>query len=149
MKLARSTWLAVVSFTLAAGSAYAADKPRSGFDALDKNNDGVITKAEAKASPQLAKNFEAIDKNHDGKLTRTEYMASTVKKHVKADKPKNRDPGFNALDKNDDGMISRLEAKGNPYLAKRFKEADKNGDGKLSRSEYLAVMAKKDLGAQN
>jgi Ca2+-binding EF-hand superfamily protein len=146
MKLARCTWIGAMALALAAGSAYAADKPKSGFDALDKNDDGVITKEEAKASPQLAKNFDAIDKNHDGKLTRTEYAASTVKKHVKSTKAKNPDPGFNALDKNDDGMLSRLEARGNPYLAKHFKEADKNGDGKLSRSEYLAVMAKKDFG---
>jgi len=57
-----------------------------------------------------------------------------------------KDPGFNALDKNNDGSISRTEAKGNPDLAKKFKEADKNGDGKLSRTEYLTVMTKKDLG---
>jgi len=45
------------------------------------------------------------------------------------------DPGFNALDKNKDGYISRAEAKGNPTLAAKFKEADKNHDGKLSRAE--------------
>jgi hypothetical protein len=57
---------------------------------------------------------------------------------------KNDDPGFNNLDKNHDGTLSRSEAAGNPYLAKRFKEADKNGDGKLSRTEYLTEMTKKD-----
>ena len=55
------------------------------------------------------------------------------------------DPGFHALDKNKDGYISRAEAKGNPTLAKKFKEADKNGDGKLSRTEYLEAMTKQDL----
>ncbi|TMG81301.1 MAG: hypothetical protein E6H77_01035 [Betaproteobacteria bacterium] len=54
------------------------------------------------------------------------------------------DPGFHALDKNKDGYISRAEAKGNPTLSKKFKEADKNGDGKLSRAEYLAAMTKQD-----
>ena len=54
------------------------------------------------------------------------------------------DPGFHALDKNKDGYISRAEAKGNPTLARKFKEADKNGDGKLSRAEYLAAMTKQD-----
>ena len=54
------------------------------------------------------------------------------------------DPGFRALDKNKDGYISRAEAKGNPTLAKKFKEADKNADGKLSRAEYLAAMTKQD-----
>jgi len=55
------------------------------------------------------------------------------------------DPGFHALDKNKDGYISRAEAKGNPTLSKKFKEADKNGDGKLSRAEYLEAMTKQDL----
>ena len=54
------------------------------------------------------------------------------------------DPGFNKLDKNNDGYISMQEAKGNPTLAKKFKEADKDGDGKLSRTEYLTAMTKQD-----
>jgi Ca2+-binding EF-hand superfamily protein len=54
------------------------------------------------------------------------------------------DPGFNNLDKNKDGYISKSEAKANPTLYKKFKEADKNGDGKLSRAEYLAAMTKQD-----
>lgn len=58
---------------------------------------------------------------------------------------KDDDPGFNALDKDNDRYLSRAEARGNPDLAKKFKQADRNNDGKLSRSEYLTVMAKKDL----
>ena len=61
----------------------------------------------------------------------------------KVGKDKN-DPGFHALDKNKDGYISREEAKSNPALAAKFKEADKNHDGKLSRAEYLEAMTKRD-----
>ncbi|MFN2646758.1 MAG: EF-hand domain-containing protein [Burkholderiales bacterium] len=61
----------------------------------------------------------------------------------KIGKDKN-DPGFHALDKNNDGYISRAEAKGNPTLAAKFKDADKNADGKLSRTEYLTAMTKQD-----
>lgn len=64
-----------------------------------------------------------------------------------AAKSQDQDPGFNVLDKNHDGQLAKPEAAGNPYLAKRFKTADKNHDDKLSRTEYLAVMAKKDLRA--
>jgi Ca2+-binding EF-hand superfamily protein len=61
----------------------------------------------------------------------------------KVGKDKN-DPGFAALDKNKDGSISRTEARGNPELSKKFKEADRNNDGKLSRGEYLWAMTKQD-----
>ena len=61
----------------------------------------------------------------------------------KVGKDKN-DPGFHALDKNKDGYISREEAKSNPALAAKFKEADKDHDGKLSRAEYLEAMTKQD-----
>lgn len=59
---------------------------------------------------------------------------------------KDRDPGFNALDRDNDGSISQAEAKGNPQLVRKFKEADKDKDGKLSRMEYLTVMTKQDIG---
>ena len=64
---------------------------------------------------------------------------------IAADDKKASDPGFKALDKNNDGSLTRAEAKGNPELARKWKEADRNNDGKLSRAEYLAVMTKKDL----
>jgi Ca2+-binding EF-hand superfamily protein len=136
--------LAIVVF--ATGTAFADDK-KTGFDALDKNNDGVLTRAEAAGNPRLLKGFDVADKNNDGTLSRAEYLAATAKRKVRdvVNKPSDPDPGFNALDKNDDGYISRAEAKGNPFLEKRFKSADSNHDGKLNRAEYVAVMAKKDL----
>jgi len=62
-------------------------------------------------------------------------------------KSKDNDPGFNALDTNHDGIVSKSEAKANPYLYKKFATADSDHNGELSRTEYLAVMTKKDLGA--
>ena len=153
MTLARTALFGAVSLALAAGSAFAAGPAKSRFDRLDTNNDGVITKAEAEKSPAVLKRFDAADKDHDGKLSRAEYRAAFPAKQAdkkpakpaKASQNKDRDPGFNALDKNRDGYITRAEARGNPDLAKQFKAADKNHDGKLNRTEYLAVMAKKDL----
>lgn len=144
MKLATSI-LAVLAF--AAGAVQAADKPKAGFDALDKNNDGFLTRAEAAGNARLLKGFDVADKNDDGKLGRAEYLGATTKRKVRdvVNKPSDPDPGFNALDKNDDGFIARTEARGNPYLAERFKAADGNNDGKLSRAEYVSEMAKKDL----
>ena len=177
MRLAQSLFFLVAAvLALAVGTARAEDKigkdeKDPGFNALDKNNDGHLSRAEALGNPNLSKNFKQADKNNDGKLSRTEYLramtaqdAATAKKKVAnaVDKNKDRsaaagssskqdkvgkdknDPGFNALDKNNDGYLTRVEAAGNAELAKNFKQADKNGDGKLSRTEYLAVMTKQD-----
>jgi Ca2+-binding EF-hand superfamily protein len=179
MRLAQSVFFIVAAaLALAVGTAKAEDKIGKdkndpGFNALDKNNDGSISRAEAMGNPSLAKNFKQADKNGDGKLSRMEYLsamtkqdAATAKKKVanaverknddkrsaaagasskgdKVGKDKN-DPGFNALDKDNDGYVSRAEAMGNPSLTKNFKQADKNDDGKLSRAEYLAAMTKQD-----
>src|SRR6185436_18156584 len=138
--------LTALAIALAAGAAQAADK-KKGFDALDRNNDGYITRAEAAGSKRVLDGFDAADRNNDGKLSRTEYLTLSAKQKVRnvVDKPDNPDPGFNALDKNDDGFISKSEAGGNPHVKKFFASADKNNDGKLSRAEYLALMAKKDV----
>jgi hypothetical protein len=45
------------------------------FKALDKNNDGFISREEAKGSPH-EKDFDKLDKNGDGKLSREEHAAA-------------------------------------------------------------------------
>jgi Ca2+-binding EF-hand superfamily protein len=134
------------ALAFAAGAAYGADK-KPGFDALDKNNDGFVSRTEAAGSKTLLKGFDAADKNSDGKLSRAEYAAVTTKQAVRkaVNKDPEPDPGFTALDKNHDGFLSRREARGNAFLKKEFKAADSNHDGKLSRGEYYAVMAKRDV----
>ena len=71
----------IATLTLAVGSAFAADK--KGFDALDKDNDGNVTKAEAKGNAFLSKNFDKADRNDDGKLNRAEYLAVMTRDDVK------------------------------------------------------------------
>ena len=105
----------LTALTLAAGSAQAHDKPkRLGFDAYDKNNDGVITRSEATGHPVLTKRFNAIDKDDDGRISRTEWLASRTKaKTNAARKPANsQDARFNSLDRNKDGVLNRSEARG-------------------------------------
>ena len=67
----------------------AANKSRpqnTGFNALDKNGDGYLSRAEAKGDPRLASNFKAADRNHDGKLSRAEYRAAVTKGDIKTAK---------------------------------------------------------------
>jgi Ca2+-binding EF-hand superfamily protein len=67
----------------------AANKPRplnAGFNGLDKNSDGYLTRAEARGNPHLASNFKAADRNKDGRLNRAEYRAVVTKNDVKAAK---------------------------------------------------------------
>ena len=82
-----------------AGSAARKPRPQNaGFNGLDKNSDGYLTRAEVKAHPQLGKNFKAADRNHDGKLSRAEYRAVVTKNDAKPAKTKvavNRKPGPN------------------------------------------------------
>jgi hypothetical protein len=45
------------------------------FQALDKDNDGFISRDEAKGTPH-DKDFAMLDKDNDGKLTRQEHAAA-------------------------------------------------------------------------
>ena len=64
-------------------AAMAADQAASGassgaesmFKSLDKNNDGFISREEAKGTPH-EKDFSMLDKNNDGKLSREEHAAA-------------------------------------------------------------------------
>ena len=179
MRLTQSVFFIVAAaLATAVGTARAEDQIGKdandpGFKALDKNNDGYISRTEAAGNTTLTKKFKEADKNGDGKLSRTEYLWAMTKQdaNTAANKTKDaasgatsktqsaidrnspkgdevgkdkNDPGFHALDKNGDGSISKTEAAANPALAKKFAEADKNNDGKLSRAEYLWAMTKQD-----
>ena len=45
------------------------------FKSMDKNNDGSISREEAKGTPH-EKDFSMLDKNNDGKLSREEHAAA-------------------------------------------------------------------------
>jgi Ca2+-binding EF-hand superfamily protein len=102
MKLAQTLFfLVAAALALAVGSANAADtkgaasdkvgtdKNDPGFNVLDKNHDGYLSRSEAAKSPTVSKRFKDADRNNDGKLSRVEYLmtmtaqdASTAKKKV-------------------------------------------------------------------
>jgi Ca2+-binding EF-hand superfamily protein len=87
------TILAASALALASGVAFAKDdgKEHKGFNDIDKNADGHITKAEATAAGKkdLLDRWSEADTDKDGKLSRAEYLklmakedANTVKEKV-------------------------------------------------------------------
>lgn len=90
MKFAKSV-LVASAMALACGVAFAKDddKEAKGFNDMDKNADGYITRAEAKGNKELLGKWKEADTNNDGKLSRAEYLkqmakhdANTVKEKV-------------------------------------------------------------------
>jgi len=89
MKFAKTLLIGVSGLALGMGAALAADNAKDpGFNKLDKNNDGYLSRSEAAKNPYLAKRFKEADKNGDGKLSRTEYLAVMTKKDLKSAKDK-------------------------------------------------------------
>ena len=102
MKFAKTLLIGVSSLALGTSAALAADKAKDndpGFNKLDKNNDGYLSRSEAAKNPYLAKHFKEADKDGDGKLSRTEYLTVMTKKDLKGVKDKvtgNKDKDSNA-----------------------------------------------------
>lgn len=161
MSFAKSIF-AAAAMALACGGVFAAnDKESKGFNDMDKNADGKLTRAEAASNKDLLKKWKQADTDGDGMLSRVEYLkvmavkdVNTVKNKVTGNDDKDKSTktarndkerkGFNDMDKNNDGKLSRAEAAGNKDLLARWKAADTDGDGMLTRAEYLKEMAKKD-----
>ena len=71
-----ATQAPAASGSAASGGATRADSgAEKMFKALDKNQDGSISKEEAKGTPH-DKDFTSLDKNRDGKLSREEHAAA-------------------------------------------------------------------------
>lgn len=97
MKIAKSI-LVASALALAAGGAYAADgdKEHKGFNDMDKNADGKLTRAEAKGKKDLLGKWKQADKDKDGNLSRTEYLTVMAKKDANMVKEKVTDAGREA-----------------------------------------------------
>jgi hypothetical protein len=45
------------------------------FDKLDRNDDGNLSKSEAREEDKLSAQFASVDQNSDGQLSKSEYTA--------------------------------------------------------------------------
>ena len=62
------------------------DKGDVAFAKADKDHDGTLDKAEAKAMPRVSKNFDAIDTDKDGTVSLDEIHAYMKARHNAAQK---------------------------------------------------------------
>jgi Ca2+-binding EF-hand superfamily protein len=94
----------------------------SSFTSLDRNRNGIITRAEW---PYDLATFHRVDRNRDNRLSRTEFLGE-------ASWDDDRDDRFEDLDLNNNGRIERAEWHGSQDA---FLWLDSNRNGWLSRAE--------------
>lgn len=115
-------------------------KLEAAFKRADTDNDGTLTRAEAKSLPRVAKNFDAIDTDKDGTVSLGEIRAS-----MKAAAKAMHDRGverFKSADKDSDGTLTKDEAKALPRVSKNFDAIDADKDGTVSEQEIHDYMKK-------
>ena len=112
--------------------------PHDKFAQVDTNHDGVISRDEAAAAPQLASRFDDVDADKDGRVTPAE-----LKNHAKSHRLNNKGAGaFTKFDSNGDGVVTRDEVAANPKLARKFDAADMDHDGRVTADEAKAAKGK-------
>jgi hypothetical protein len=106
MRLVKSV-LVASAMALACGGAFAADnaKENKGFNDMDKNADGKLTRAEAKGNKDLTARWKEADSNNDGVVTRAEYLKLMAK--VDANKVKEKVSGAPAAVKKETAEVKR------------------------------------------
>ena len=144
---------AILAVLLAAPVVAEARQPRQAeermrFRGMDRNNDGIITRAEWRGSDQ---SFRVHDWNGDGRLSGDEVRRGAARRRGEVDYDEAdrgqfdewTDAGFRGLDHDRNDRISREEWH---YDRESFTRADRDGDGVLSRREFLNADSDDDRG---
>src|SRR5258706_7204497 len=96
---------------LMAPHAFCADQPGARLEAVFKkagtDNDGTLTRDEAKSMPRVAKNFDAIDADKDGTVSLDEIRASM--KQAGTQKQDRAVEKIKTADKDNDGTLHKNE----------------------------------------
>ena len=74
---------AALVLPLASAAGHAGGKFEAAFKKADTDNDGSLTRDEAKAMPRVAKNFDAIDTDKDGTVSDKEIHNYMKAQHAK------------------------------------------------------------------
>ena len=132
---------ALVGFavTFAAAASYGGP-PMSGFQAMDADHDGKVTRDEHSAAAK--KMFDAMDGNEDGKVTAAEMEAAHERVAGRKAKPGEMKAAekIKTIDTDGDGVLSAAEhAAGSGTM---FEAMDADRDGSLTEAELAAGHAK-------
>ncbi len=100
------------------------------FQQLDRNGDGRLSVEEARGSSYLEMNFQRLDSGGRGYLLPSDL--APAHRNFLGDRLRQK---FAQVDRNGDGRLSPAEAKGFPWLEKRFDEVDSNGDHSVTLKE--------------
>jgi Ca2+-binding EF-hand superfamily protein len=116
-------------------------KPYKPFDKVDADNDGEISREEARAAglENLVQKWQEADENTDAKLEKQEYTSFMKKHHGPSTMPQK---SFQQVDANNDKEITKEEARkaGLTKLVKKWSAANKDNNQTLSESEFSAFM---------
>lgn len=97
------------------------------FRRADQNDDNVLSRAEfvnGDTDVDREDRFDYLDANNDGRVERSEWHSSM--------------DAFRWLDRNKDGVLSRREVLGDETTqpSDQFRALDSNGDGRVTRNEW-------------
>jgi Ca2+-binding EF-hand superfamily protein len=102
------------------------------FEQADTNGDGVVTRAEFKASRSAR--FAQMDRNGDGAISRDDFGRIL---RFRPQAGQRLDTLLAEADANHDGRVTRAELDAAPMPG--FDRADTNRDGKVDRQELAAM----------
>lgn len=124
----------LATLALATASAYAADvvptdeQVAPAFDKADKDKNGTVSLAEAKAFGLAEKHFLKANPDKDGSLDKKEFAVAIGLQ-------------FSAANPDKDGTLDPKEArKAGVKSKKTFEEANPDKDGTLDIAEYIAAL---------
>lgn len=141
------------------------DELQATFKALDKDNNGRLTKEELMAgyakvfgaSPQeveaeVNRIFEQIDSNKSGEIDFSEFLVATANEYKNVSK-KRVEQTFKIFDQDGDGFIDRRELASvmgalemnDEEWRNMIKDIDKDGDGKVATAEQISITEFADL----
>jgi Ca2+-binding EF-hand superfamily protein len=104
------------------------------FRSMDRNNDGIVTRAEWRGSDR---SFDVHDWNNDGVLSGAELDPRSARSGRTVDDEEfDRDEQFDFLDVNNNGRIEPREWRGSVTA---FDRLDVNNDNRLSHAEFSGV----------